>query len=372
MKKIILYTSGQLKKAKQTGGVKRFLELLYQMPDFCDLILVSGDEDYEVPNKVRHVSMHQGVEYNKELKNAINNRNYLREIKREGYNWLIVFDVPPAIWLVLFGMPNLCLMIRKDLIAYTKIMLNDCGVKVPKKIVVLAMMLFAESITYLYAKKIIVQCEYDKQQLLIRHKLIKRYIDTKICVQINNVNPSWVTKKEIERKMVNPVFSVVSVSNFSDTRKGFDIFLEAIKILIDEGEKIQASIVGDGKYWEMYKKMYSEYKNIDFVGRIENPSEYIQKFDLDVVPSKADSCPNTVMEAIYNSVPVIASGVGGIPEILENEDALFDLQPRKLAEKIRFYSNNSFALELLKRQQQKRKKELTFDWSKKIVEIIES
>ena len=89
-----------------------------------------------------------------------------------------------------------------------------------------------------------------------------------------------------------------------------------------------------------------------------------------VVPSLADSCPNTVMEALYNEVPVIGSNAGGIPEILKDESALFELNVCSLKKRILAYKNEEKALLELKERQMQRKEELTFDWAAKILEVI--
>ena len=96
----------------------------------------------------------------------------------------------------------------------------------------------------------------------------------------------------------------------------------------------------------------------------------LKQCDLLVVPSLADSCPNTVMEALYNEVPVIGSNAGGIPEILLHENALFELNVCSLKERILSYKDNNKALHELKEQQKHRKDELTFDWAARIIEIM--
>lgn len=369
MKRIVLYSSSQLKKTPKTGGIKRFLELVNQLGDYCDLTLASGDDEYPVPKGVEHFSMHQKKEYHKESKYAFHNRKYLNKLKRDGYDALIAFDVPPAIWLVLYRMPHLCLMIRKDLIGYEKITLSNTNVKKFKKFCILKAFSFAELITLLHAEKIIVQCKYDRDEIIKRHSVFANCIRRKTKIQINNVNPSWAKASNAIKEWGSAKFRIVSVNGFSDYRKGCDIFLAAISSLLDEGYDIEAYIAGDGTMLSDYQKKYKKYSNIYFSGRIDKPGDYIKQFDLAVVPSRADSCPNTVMEALLNDVPVIGSNVGGIPEILANNVALFEPNSVSLTKKI-LYCMDSDNLIRVANQQKMRKTQLQFDWSKRIFDII--
>lgn len=369
MKKIVLYSSSQLKKTAKTGGIKRFLELVNQMGNYCHLTLVSGDDEYPVPKGVKHISMYQNKVYHKESKYALHNRKYLKKIKHDGYDALIVFDVPPAIWLVLFGMPHLCLMLRKDLLGYEKIILENQQLSGLKRFCILKAFSFAELIALIYAERIIVQCKYDRDQLLKRHSVFAKFIRRKTKIQINNVNPSWAKASNTIKERTSTKFRIGSVNGFSDYRKGCDIFLEAISSLLDDGYNIEAYIAGDGTMLSNYQKKYKKYNDIHFSGRIDNPGDYIKQFDLAVVPSRADSCPNTVMEALLNEIPVIGSNVGGIPEILADNKALFEPNMVSLREKI-LHCMESETLSRIVNQQNKRKIQLQFNWSKRVFDII--
>lgn len=369
MKKIVLYSSSQLEKTRKTGGVKRFLELLNYLGNYCQLTLLSGDKYYSVPEGVRHISMHQEQIKNKESAYAKHNYKYLKKIKKEGYDSIISFDVPPAIWLTLFRMPHLCLMIRKDLIGYEKITLHDHNVKGVKRALILKAFSIAELLTLLHAEKIIVQCKYDRDRLIERHTWFSKIIRNKIKVQINNVNPSWANASVIKKEK-SSAFRIASVNGFSDSRKGCDIFLEAVSSLIDQGKHIEAFIAGDGRLLSQYKEEYKKYSDIHFVGRISNPGDWIKQFDLAVVPSRADSCPNTVMEALLNNVPVIASNVGGIPEIIEDKIAMFELSAESLKNRIIEIYNDKSLYDSILEKQKKRAKELEFDWAFRIFQLV--
>lgn len=55
---------------------------------------------------------------------------------------------------------------------------------------------------------------------------------------------------------------------------------------------------------------------ISFLGRKENIKEFLQGVDVLLVPSEQDPLPTVIVEAGLSGVPVIASPVGGIPEMI--------------------------------------------------------
>lgn len=55
---------------------------------------------------------------------------------------------------------------------------------------------------------------------------------------------------------------------------------------------------------------------VDFLGRVENVEAHIARLDVLVVPSRLDGRPLVVLEALAMGVPVLASSVGGLPQLV--------------------------------------------------------
>ena len=151
--------------------------------------------------------------------------------------------------------------------------------------------------------------------------------------------------------------------------KGYDIILEVASELLKERDDLEFIFVGGGRALNEYRQKYSS-DNILFTGHIDNPIAVLNISDLLVVPSRVDSCPNTVLEALNNEIPIIGSRVGGIPEILVYEDSLFDLNKTSLKNRILKLVDNKSALETLKKHQLERKEALTFDWAQKMATLV--
>lgn len=98
--------------------------------------------------------------------------------------------------------------------------------------------------------------------------------------------------------------------------KGVDVLLDALALLAREGRALSATIVGDGPDAAAFHAQ-TERLGLSAV-RFAGPMPARAAFALGrclVVPSRAESLPYIVLEAAAAGIPLIATNVGGIPEI---------------------------------------------------------
>ncbi len=374
--KYIMYETGEY--SSETGGTKRFRELWDYLSTNEDAEMYCSTKDVRVQNgqivpmQTDHLDNYRFFRY--ELTRvAFRNKKLLMSLFNQEYKALFVFDVPAAIGISLLRAKHMCLMCRKDSVEYRKLLLESKHVSQIKAKISLMHLHICEALCLYRAEKIIVQCHYDQDQLLLRHRFLRDEIKKKIYIQINNVNPAWIvsnSNQHIDERLDSgeQVLKVCCVCNFKDKRKGADIMLEAFDALYGNNDKAHLFMIGDGDELSKYQEMYNERINIHFLGNQKNPIIYLKQCDYAVVPSRADSCPNTIMEALYNGVPVIGSNVGGIPDILVNPDYMFEPTVESLKDKLKQIENVAFR-EDMKRNQMIRKQELSFNWPEKVLEI---
>jgi len=81
---------------------------------------------------------------------------------------------------------------------------------------------------------------------------------------------------------------------------------------------------GDGPYRDQILSVLSKYKNFKWLGSLEYPDkvrEYLASIDVYALMSGLDMAPHTILEASAMKKPVVATNVGGIPELVNNESS---------------------------------------------------
>ena len=129
---------------------------------------------------------------------------------------------------------------------------------------------------------------------------------------------------------------IVSVGEFRHI-KGTDVLIDALAELHKSGHRISLAVAGDGEEGLALREQVARLglsDSVRFLGHVQARKAFAYGRLL-VVPSRADSLPYVVIEAGGARIPIIASGVGGIPEILGQDGNLVPPEnPVRLAEAI--------------------------------------
>jgi colanic acid/amylovoran biosynthesis glycosyltransferase len=107
--------------------------------------------------------------------------------------------------------------------------------------------------------------------------------------------------------------------------KGLTLLMEACERLRSVGEQFSLTIVGDGEFRRELEEEISRRGLKDIVSLVGTRSsaeirDYLIQARAFVLPSFAEGLPVVIMEALALGRPVIATYVGGIPELLDSED----------------------------------------------------
>jgi len=136
-------------------------------------------------------------------------------------------------------------------------------------------------------------------------------------------------KKIVKKQRKSEYFNLLFVGRLVE-RKGVEYLLKAIKIL-KEKTKVKLTIVGDGNLKETLKakkvQLNLSDKDVKFTGQIprEKLIDYYNNCDAFILPAIIDSKGDTeglgvvLLEAMSFKKPVIASGVGGIVDIVKDK-----------------------------------------------------
>jgi glycosyltransferase involved in cell wall biosynthesis len=140
------------------------------------------------------------------------------------------------------------------------------------------------------------------------------------------------------KKQFSGKFVVGHVGALDDEIKNQSLILKTANQLRDH-ENIIFMLLGIGKDEIKLKNLATELKltNVIFEGFKENIADYFSLFDIFVYPSKEEGLGSAILEAFHFKKPVIAGNVGGIPDILGDNEYGLLINPfdnRELAEKI--------------------------------------
>ena len=118
---------------------------------------------------------------------------------------------------------------------------------------------------------------------------------------------------------------VLTVANLVPV-KGIEILLDAIQLLSRKDRSIRLFIVGDknsdyGKLMEKKADLYKHSSKIHFIGKVQDVKKYYSIADIFVLPTldkgRREGSPVSLLEAMSCNIPIIASDVSGVNDILE-------------------------------------------------------
>lgn len=164
----------------------------------------------------------------------------------------------------------------------------------------------------------------------------------------------------------NTTMRIISVGRLVE-KKGFDIFVEACGILRKQGIAFESLIVGeDGEHTEEIRRRITTHKLEPFI-RLAGPMPQARLFEeyrratMFCLPCRVldngdrDGIPNVLVEAMACGLPVVTTGISGIPEVVK--DGINGLlvpseNPQALADALlRLKQNHSLARQLARQAQ---------------------
>ncbi|MEQ4717345.1 glycosyltransferase [Nonomuraea sp. B19D2] len=128
---------------------------------------------------------------------------------------------------------------------------------------------------------------------------------------------------------------VVCLARFRP-EKGHEPLLDAAALLSRQGTPCTLVLVGDGPE-ENRVKEYASGLDVDvrFAGPVTDARAWLARADVVVLPSLSEGLSNAVMEAMAQRRPIVATAVGGTPELLVDRGVLVPPgDPKALAEGI--------------------------------------
>ena len=115
------------------------------------------------------------------------------------------------------------------------------------------------------------------------------------------------------------VRTIVTVANLRQ-EKAHEVLIEAAAHLVARGRQLTFVIVGDGPRRAALQRLVDErglQERVVFTGHRDDVAALLAEADVFVLPSRSEAFPNAAMEAMASGLPVVASGVGGVLDLIE-------------------------------------------------------
>ena len=133
------------------------------------------------------------------------------------------------------------------------------------------------------------------------------------------------TKRDAMRRDlgVSETFVGIIVARLSG-QKGHATLLQSLSSLRGPGVNLLMLIVGDGAQRSELERQAQalslDDRMVRFLGARSDVDQLLRAADFFVLPSDTEGLPLSVLEAMAHGLPIVASRVGGIPELIEHDE----------------------------------------------------
>jgi glycosyltransferase involved in cell wall biosynthesis len=159
----------------------------------------------------------------------------------------------------------------------------------------------------------------DKVRLLHNAIVIERYART---------GRRGFLAELLGRPVAGPV--IASIGRMSPEKGHLDL-IEALGIAAARGCRMSAVLVGDGPERQRLVDRIQALglqESVHLPGYLKQPERVLEETDLAVLPSHTEGLPNAALEALIMEVPVLATRVGGTPEVITDGETGCLVEPR--------------------------------------------
>lgn len=170
-------------------------------------------------------------------------------------------------------------------------------------------------------------------KIIVISETVKNYISSRSKIPVNKFQviynfidiETFIPKKskdELRQEFgVSDLDFIIGSVGRIVKEKGYDILLQAMNLLRERGYSFKCIIVGDGKYLSTLKSnavVANLSKDVIFTGFRSDIADILQIFDIFALPTLDEGFGISIIEAQIMGLPVIASSVDAIPEIIQN------------------------------------------------------
>ncbi|HSK49751.1 MAG TPA: glycosyltransferase family 4 protein [Solirubrobacterales bacterium] len=114
--------------------------------------------------------------------------------------------------------------------------------------------------------------------------------------------------------------TIAYLGGFANPAKGGDVLLEALAALLPEEPRVRVVLAGPGELPARACELCERHPGLSWVGWLgpEAKDELLRAAEIFVMPSRSEGLPMALLEAMAYGMAVVATRVGGVPDVLED------------------------------------------------------
>lgn len=160
--------------------------------------------------------------------------------------------------------------------------------------------------------------EWDRRQL-IEHERIP---PARILVLPNGIAPPPEGGRAgLADLDVPPGTAVIGAVGRLFEVKGYAYLIRAVALLKARGRSLRCVLLGEGPEEQRLKQLIADLgvaEEVRLIGHRQNVAEIVRALDVAVLPSRAEGSPLVVLEYMALAAPIVATSVGGVPELIDD------------------------------------------------------
>ena len=179
------------------------------------------------------------------------------------------------------------------------------------------------TVCHAFARELAKSTKIPEERIFVQHNAIRP-----------QPKPSDAEVSELKRTvgMAEHDRLIISIGRLSK-EKAHGVLIEAFRLLRATNPDLSCRlvIVGDGPEranLETAARASGQNDRITFAGQVSNVEPFYAAGDVFVLPSLSEGSPNVLLEAMAAEVPIVATAVGGVTEIVSNEESALLVLPK--------------------------------------------
>ena len=154
-------------------------------------------------------------------------------------------------------------------------------------------------------------------------KIVRAYdAAIRVCVVHSGSSalPVDASKSAAIRASLAGKFVVGHVGALDNGQKGQEFIVAVARELAGSHPDVQFMLIGGGEDEAMLRASAAGLQNLSFTGFVENVGDYLAAFDVFILPSNREGIGSILFDAMEQGLPVVASRVGGVPDIVHHRE----------------------------------------------------